>query len=228
MFGWSAIRSSHAVYPPVGRPSCVSLKYRLSYVYRTGSREMIDAGSSRGSVCHCLAVYPWMNASYSGRPISDTPPARPGSPDAAPSSSAACSRTNARAASGPYADRKNWLIVPRLIGIGNTSPPRCVVYTRCTYDVNVVNRLTYSHTRSFDVWNRCAPRTGAPRSPRVRVRLAVRVAAQMTTTVDHEHLAPLLGHPLRDGQAEQPGTDDDEVGHALLLLGWSVGVVSRW
>ena len=32
MFGCSTIRSSHAVYPSVGRPSYVSLKYRLSNV----------------------------------------------------------------------------------------------------------------------------------------------------------------------------------------------------
>ncbi len=36
----------------------------------------------------------------------------------APVSSAACRETSARAWSGPRADRKNWLIVPRLIGIG--------------------------------------------------------------------------------------------------------------
>ncbi len=46
-------------------------------------------------------------------------------------SSAENSLTSARAASGPCAERKNWLIVPRLIGIGKTSP-LCVVYTRWT------------------------------------------------------------------------------------------------
>ncbi|MNW66541.1 hypothetical protein D3C74_450190 [compost metagenome] len=39
-----------------------------------------------------------------------------------PSSSLACAASSSRAASGPWAERKNWLIVPRLIGIGKTSP----------------------------------------------------------------------------------------------------------
>ena len=39
-----------------------------------------------------------------------------------PASSPACSWTRARASSGVYAAEKNWLMVPRLIGIGNTTP----------------------------------------------------------------------------------------------------------
>ena len=41
--------------------------------------------------------------------------------------SAACSATSARASTGPIAARKNWLIVPRLIGIGRRFSPRSVV-----------------------------------------------------------------------------------------------------
>src|SRR6185369_9863214 len=32
---------------------------------------MLAAGSSFGSVCHCLTVMPRKNASYSGRPVSE-------------------------------------------------------------------------------------------------------------------------------------------------------------
>ena len=96
-----------------------------------------------------------MNASYRGRPISPIPRSSRFAAARA-SNSPACSATNARASSGVYAAWKNWLIVPRLLGNGNTTP-RCVVYTRCTYDVNAVNRFTYSHTVAIDVWNRCAP-----------------------------------------------------------------------
>ena len=45
--------------------------------------------------------------------------------------SPACPAMSARAASGEYAAWKNWLIVPRLIGSGNTTP-LWFVYTRWT------------------------------------------------------------------------------------------------
>ena len=66
-----------------------------------------------------------MNASYSGRPISEMAfssrlRAVPGS------TSAACSAISARAWSGDSAARKKELTVPRLIGIGYTTPS-CVV-----------------------------------------------------------------------------------------------------
>ena len=51
---------------------------------------------------------------------------------------------------------KNWAMVARLIGMGYTRP-LLTVKTRCWYPVKLVNRLTYSQTRSLDVWNRWAP-----------------------------------------------------------------------
>ena len=68
-----------------------------------------------------------MNASYSGRPISEIAFSSRFA-GVAPPSSAACSVTHARAWSGVIAERVNWLIVARLIGIGYTSP-RYVVQT---------------------------------------------------------------------------------------------------
>ena len=47
-------------------------------------------------------------------------------------------------------------MVPRLMGSGYTTPA-WFVYTRCWYPVKVVNRLTYSHTVSLEVWKRWAP-----------------------------------------------------------------------
>lgn len=39
-----------------------------------------------------------------------------------PASSPACSAMSARASSGECAEEKNWLMVPRLMGMGNTTP----------------------------------------------------------------------------------------------------------
>ena len=56
--------------------------------------------------------------------------------------------------------------------------------------------------------------------PGLGVRLAVRVAAQVVTALEHEHpQAQLGGAALGDGQAEEPGADDDEVGQGRS--GWT-------
>ena len=76
---------------------------------------MISALRSFGSVCHCLAVYPLTNASYSGRPISEI--AFSSRFDAsAVSISEDCSAISARASSGVWLLPKNWLISARFIG----------------------------------------------------------------------------------------------------------------
>jgi len=47
----------------------------------------------------------------------------------------------------------------------------------------------------------------------LRVTLGVGVAAQVVAAVDDEHAeTELLGAALGDGETEQPGADDDEVG----------------
>jgi hypothetical protein len=95
----------------------VSAKYRLSKVKRTGSRLMMSGDSFSGSVCHCFSVYPRTKASYSGLPISEI--AFSSRLLAAPSgTSAACSRTSARAWSGLRCRPAYWQMVARLIGIG--------------------------------------------------------------------------------------------------------------
>ena len=77
--------------------------------------------------------------------------------------------------------------------------------------MNEVNRLTYSHTRLFEVWNRCAPYRCAPRS-RSPDRLAVGVAADVRPPVDHRDLQPQLrGAPLGDGQTEEPSSHHDQI-----------------
>ncbi len=78
---------------------------------------MISGGRLTGSVCHCFAVYPRKNASYSGRPTSDTAfssrlAARPAS------TSADCPAISARASSGDITAPKYSQMVPRLIGSG--------------------------------------------------------------------------------------------------------------
>ena len=60
-----------------------------------------------------------MNASYKGRPISEIPFSSRFLASSA-ENSAACSAIRVRASSGEYAASKNWLIVPRLIGMGKT------------------------------------------------------------------------------------------------------------
>ena len=46
--------------------------------------------------------------------------------------------------------------MPRLIGIAKILSSY-FVQTRCWYPVKAVNWLTYCHTRSLEVWKRCAP-----------------------------------------------------------------------
>ncbi len=48
--------------------------------------------------------------------------------------------------------------------------------------------------------------------PVVGVGLGVGVAAEVVTSVDHHHRAGLRGRPLGDGESEQSGADDQQVG----------------
>ena len=57
----------------------------------------------------------------------------------------------------------------------------------------------------------------------LRFGFGVRVAADVRTAVDDEDpLVQLGGHPLGDRQAEEPGTDDEEV----ESVGWWAGITS--
>ena len=89
-----------------------------------------------------------------------------------------------------------------------------------------MNRLTYSHTRSLEVWNRWAPYlcTSIPVSG---VDLAVGVAAEVVAALEDEDLqAELGGAALGDGEAEEAGADDDEVG--LSMDPWDKGELLMW
>ena len=78
--------------------------------------------------------------------------------------------------------------------------------------MNDVNRLAYSHTRSLEVWKRWAPYL-CTSTFGLRVALAVGVAAEVVAPLEDEHPeTQLLGAALGDGEAEQAGADDDEVG----------------
>ena len=82
-----------------------------------------------------------------------------------------------------------------------------------------MNRLTYSHTRSLEVWKRCAPYlcTSMPVSG---LGLAVGVAAEVVAALEDEDLqAQLVRTAFGDRQAEEAGSDDDEVSvqHTLLV-----------
>ena len=72
-----------------------------------------------------------------------------------------------------------------------------------------VKRLTYSHTFSLEVWNRCAPYL-CTSMPEVGVLLAVGVAPEVVAALEDEHLqVELGGAALGDGEAEEAGADDD-------------------
>jgi hypothetical protein len=66
-----------------------------------------------------------IKASYRGRPISEIAFSSRFLASVA-AYSPACSAISRRAWSGEYAASKNWLMVPRLIGIGKTCPRKFV------------------------------------------------------------------------------------------------------